>query len=527
MKLETRIEAVTVYPDRARVTRQGTAVLEAGVQRIEMENLPLRLDPASARLAAHGAARARLLGLDVNRAFYAETPVEQVRQLETQVEAAQDELQALQGRIALAGESRARLTAIAGQSELYATALASGEQTLQAQTAVFDELNRQIAALDAGLQKLNIEKRAQERALQALQRQLDQLRSQRPPERYTAVAEVEVLTPGDLTLELTYVVAAAGWTPLYDLRLGDDSQPDLEVGYLAQVSQQSGEDWPGVGLTLSTARPALAARLPEVDPWYVQPAPPPPPPVAAASRMAFKAQVADAAMPAPRGPGEMGAGAPAPAVEAYAEVSQSGAAVTYRVGGSANVPGDGAPHKVTVARYPLKPRLDYVCAPLLVEAAYRRARVNNDSRYTLLPGPVNLFAGDEFLGATHLELTPPQGEIELYLGVDDRLKVGRELKRREVDKTLLGGKRRVKFGYEIRLENLLDAPAAITIHDRLPVSRHEEIKVRLENADPKPTRQSELNLLDWELTLAPKEKATLRFDFSVEYPQTMELRGLP
>ncbi len=527
MKLETRIEAVTVYPDRARITRQGTASLEAGTQQIEIENLPLRLDPASTRLAAHGAARARLLGLDVKRAFYAEAPVEQVRRLESQVEAAQDELQALQARLALAGQSRARLEAIANHTELYATALASGEQTVEAQAAIFDELNRQTAALDAGLQKLNIEKRAQERALQVIQRQLEQLRSQRPPERYTAAAEVEILTPGDLTLELTYVVSGAGWTPLYDLRLSEDGQPALEMGYLAQVSQQSGEDWPGVALTLSTARPALAARLPEVEPWYVQPAPPPPPPAAPAPRMAFKAQVADAAMPAPMTLGEMGAGAPAPAVEVYAEVSQSGAAVTYRVGGSADVPGDGAPHKVTVARYPLKPRLDYVCAPLLVEAAYRRARLSNDSPYTLLPGPANLFAGDEFVGATGLELTPPQAEIELYLGVDDRLKVERELKRREVDKTLLGGKRRVKFGYEIRLENLLDSPAAVTVHDRLPVARHEEIKVRLESAEPKPTRQSELNLLDWELSLAPKEKLTLRFDFSVEYPQTMDLRGLP
>ena len=111
--------------------------------------------------------------------------------------------------------------------------------------------------------------------------------------------------------------------------------------------------------------------------------------------------------------------------------------------------------------------------------------------------------------------------------MDDRLKVERELKRREVDKTLLGGKRRIRYAYEIRLENLLPVQAALTLHDQIPVARHEEIKVRLEAADPKPTRQSELNLLDWELSLAPREKRTLRFDFSVEYPQAMEVTGLP
>ena len=78
----------------------------------------------------------------------------------------------------------------------------------------------------------------------------------------------------------------------------------------------------------------------------------------------------------------------------------------------------------------------------------------NDSPYTLLPGASNLFAGDEFIGATQLEMTAPQGEIELYLGADDRVKVERELKRREVEKTIIGGKRRIHYGYEIRLENL-------------------------------------------------------------------------
>ena len=51
--------------------------------------------------------------------------------------------------------------------------------------------------------------------------------------------------------------------------------------------------------------------------------------------------------------------------------------------------------------------------------------------------------------------------------------------------------------------------------------------MRLESCEPKATTQSELNLLDWELELAAKEKRTLRFDFSVEFPQAMEVRGLP
>jgi uncharacterized protein (TIGR02231 family) len=212
---------------------------------------------------------------------------------------------------------------------------------------------------------------------------------------------------------------------------------------------------------------------------------------------------------------------------AMATVDTSGAAVTYQVDGAVTVPSDGAPHKVNVAQFDLTPKLDYVSAPKLAEAAYRRAKVANESPYTLLPGAVNLFAGDEFVGATTLELIAPQGEIELYLGTDDRIKVERELARREVDKKLIGDKRRLHYAYEITLENLLQVEAKVTVHDQLPVGRHEDIKVKLTSVKPEPSERSELNLLDWELELAPGDKRVVRFDFSIEHPRGMRVVGLP
>ena len=529
--LTTSIQSVEVYPDRARVVRRGTLDLQPGVQRLEIADLPLTMNTDSARVAARGTAQARLSGLQISRVYYAETPAVQARELESQLEAAQDEMQALDAALELGRQNRARTDELSGQTQLYATALASGEMSLEQQVALLDGLRQRAAALDAEVLDLLGRKRSLQRRIDQIKAQLDQQRSARPRERNAAFVDVEVLEAGELTVDLTYVVSNAGWKPLYDLRLLEkDAQPSLEIGYLAQVTQRSGEDWLDVDLTLSTARPALAATLPELKPWFVQPKPPPVP-MQAQARGAAQPMMAMAA-PAPAGAAAMDEEAPKPkrlaeAETVMAQVDTSGTAVTYHVPGKTGVPSDGAPHKVTVARYPLKPELDYVTAPRLVAAAYRRAVVANDSPYTLLPGLANLFAGDEFIGATNLELTAPQGEIELYLGVDDRIKVEYELVRRDVDKSLLGGKRRVRYAYEIELENLLNAPAKLTIHDHMPTSRHEDIKVRLESAEPRPTEQTELNLLNWELTLKPKEKRTLRYDFVVEYPQAMEVIGLP
>jgi uncharacterized protein (TIGR02231 family) len=530
--LQSAITAVAVYPDRARVTRSGAVTLKSGNHKLELPGLPLSLDTASVRASARGTARARLLGVDVRREFYEETPAERVRELEKQVEALEDEMSGLDAQRELLQQERATLGDLAGQTKAFAHGLAYGKMTAEAQMAVFGSLRGRAEEVNTALLDLAVQRRDLERRLEKLRNELDQSRGARQRERHIAVVEVEVTQAGELAVELTYVVSKAGWKPLYDVRLLEQGERQmLEVGYLAQVTQHTGEDWADVALTLSTARPALAETLPELDPWYIGP-------VFEAARPRARMMAGIAAPAAPVMMDKMMAlttGAEPEAEKAKVEeaevamatVEASSAAVTYQVLGAVTVPADGAPHKVAVARFELEPELDYVTAPKLVEAVYRRAQVTNDSPYTLLPGPANLFAGDEFIGATEFELVAPQGEIELYLGPDDRVKVERELKRREVDKKFIGDKRRLLYAYEITLENLLPTEAKVTLHDQIPVPRHEDVKVKLTSAEPGPKEQSQLNLLDWEFELAPGEKRVVGFGFTVEHPRAMRLAGLP
>jgi uncharacterized protein (TIGR02231 family) len=105
--------------------------------------------------------------------------------------------------------------------------------------------------------------------------------------------------------------------------------------------------------------------------------------------------------------------------------------------------------------------------------------------------------------------------------------VKRELAAREVDKAfILGDRRRIRYAYTIELENLRDGPQVVYVRDQIPVARDEQIKVKLEQADPKPTEQTELNLLEWKLTLDQGAKRTIRYEYSVEHPRAMDVQGL-
>jgi uncharacterized protein (TIGR02231 family) len=522
------IVAVSVYPDRARITRRGSLPLEVGAHCIAITELPIHLNPDSVRLSAHGTARARLSGVQLSRLFYVETPSETVHTLELEIEQIQDEIKRLDAQAELVKQERVNLDKLSAQAQIFATALAVGEMTIEQQLSLVAGLRSQAEKLDHEAQAIQVSRRDNDRRLQKLSKELEQLRTARPPERYTASVEVDVTQAGELTIELSYLVNQAGWVPLYDLcLLEQEGKPELELGYLAQVTQDTGEAWEGISLTLSTARPAMSSVLPELDPWYISQRRP----IIPLPRMAAVPQkLAYARMEAPAVESETAgdfAQADLVAEEVTSIVDTTTTSITYTIPGTTTIPPDGAMHKVTIARYPLTPRLDYVSAPRLAEAAYRRAKLVNDSIYTLLPGEANIFIGDEYIGTTQLKLTTPQGEIEIYLGVEDRLTVTRELKRRDIDKRFIGGKRHYEFGYEIKLENLLPGKVDLTVQDQIPVSRHEEIKVKLELANPKPAEQTELNLLKWELILEPKVKRTLRFDFSVESPQAMEIIGLP
>jgi uncharacterized protein (TIGR02231 family) len=526
--MDTLPASVTVFPDRARVTRTGHVKLEPGIQRLEIGDLPLALVPESVRASGRGAARARLLGVSTRLENFAETPAAAARELEQQIQSLEDSDAELAARAGVLEKEQKSLDTLAAQSEMWARGLALRNRTLEEQGAVFAFVRERMEAGQGELLKIARERRELAQTLDRLRRELKNLQSARPKQRYVVTVELDVSAPGEFELALTYVVRNAGWKPLYDLRLAGGA---LEVTYLAQVAQNTGEDWPDVALTLSTAEPVLSLVVPELDPWYIAPAPPPVPVAPAAPKRALArapaAPATPAAQPAAAGLLREEQVAYEPLALESAAVSEAGAALTYAIGGRADVPGNNDPRKVTVAVFDLDPELDYVTAPRREQACYRRATLKNTSPYTLLPGPAQLFEGDGYLGATQLEFAAPHQKFELALGADERMRVEREMAARDVDKTFIGDRRRLRYAYTIKLENLRDAAQVVVVRDQLPVPRDEQIKVRLESADPKPAEHTELNQLEWRLTLDRGAKQTLRFDFSVEFPRAMDVLGLP
>lgn len=539
------IKEVTVYADRALITRGGIVSLAAGEHELRINDLPQFIRD-SLRAAGQGPEGTRILNVDITTAYYSRPPETDLTVLHNELEQLQQRKQLLEARQAALNDRRQWLRALGEQSRDFARGLAQGQMKPQ-DCADFFRFTAEQALQDAeAAQALELQSQAVQREIHAKQRELAQREGHIHPDRLAAIITVSLATAGDFELEISYLVTGASWHPQYDVRVqkaDDRNEGNVELTYVGVVQQSTGERWDSVGLSLSTARPSLAAILPELEPWYLNVYTPPlPPPVfAAPARGPLRAakvmvpqqtmmQVGGIAMDenAEFSMAQQSEPVSVAANVATATVEQTGTALIFRVGRSVDIPSDGSPHKTTIARDNLPCTFDYVSAPVIEENVHLRATISNTTERVLLSGDASIFLSGEYVGTTSVKTTSPGEKFKIFLGIDDGIKVKRELIERAVDKGMLlqGGMRRTTYAYRLVVHNYAPAPRHVVIRDHLPVSQHERVKVKVLSIQPPPGERTKLELMVWKFTLASDSEQQIEYRFVVEQPQDLKVTGL-
>lgn len=168
-------------------------------------------------------------------------------------------------------------------------------------------------------------------------------------------------------------------------------------------------------------------------------------------------------------------------------------------------------------------------APALEENAHLRATVTNTTERVLLKGDASIFLSNEYVGTTKVKMAAPNEQFQIFLGIDDAIKIKRELIERAMDKgnLLQNDLRRSTYAYFITVHNYAAAPRKIVIYDHLPVPQHERIKVKILQIQPQPTEHTKLEILTWKFTLPADGEQKIEYRFVVEHPQGLKVIGLP
>lgn len=513
-ELDTTIVAVTVYPGQARITRRGSSTLTSGRHTVLVGGLPLGLDRDSVRVNGLGAAT--VSGVDVLTQRNPRTPDTRIAELTERRDALSRALLELEDADTVE-QSRAELIGevVRKAGGTYAKAFARQTVEPAALSGLADRLGDQFSEVLARRRDIADRRMRIQEEHDEVVRELSGQHGQQP-DRCAVAVELEVAQDGAVDLEVSYVVGGASWTPSYDLRLQGQS---LRLTWFGMISQSTGEDWPECPLQLSTARPAGTQSIPELDPWYLDQVAPPPPP-------------APGGAPAPRMQRMSMAGAAADTYgsmevmkSAVAEAEHGTVATTYRPSRPVAVTADGTAHRTMVAVADLDAKLDHVAVPLRSQDVYLRATVTNGSDHALLPGRAALFHDAEFVGSTTLEPWAPGEELELALGVDDRVRVERDLVRRKAGKSVLGSARRQEAEYRIKVANHTGRPAQVTVVDQLPVPVHEGIELRDVRISPEPQERTDLGELTWKLALDAGQSTEITFGFRVDVAKNVVMSG--
>lgn len=528
IKAESRIRAVTVYPDSALVTRSAQVKLPPGEQEILLGPVIPAIDENSLRVSGKGTTTLKLLGASLRREFLEEVPSEQIRQLKEKIQSLSDSGQALENTKQVLAEGKAFLDSI----RLYSRDQLPRELVTRMPSA--QELENTLKFLDVKLRdnyaqamECDMKLRELARSMDAAQRELASLQGPSRKEQTFIAVKADAPKGGAFAVEVSYLARGASWTPVYDAR-ADVAASEVELVSYAMVKQNTGEDWDGVEASLSTARPSLGGNLPYVAPWILRPFE-----RLKAARALSSYDTFGNAAEKKQLQAFTEESASMPAETDYASSRETGTAVVYKINRAVTIKSDGSEDKVPVSEQKLKGDFLYSAYPRAVATAYLGSRVTNASGLQLRPGQMSIFLDGDYVGTSNLPGVSPSEEFDLYLGPDENVKVSRELLEKKVDETIIGNvpspTKKSVFKYKLSVENYKTRKVTVKLFEAMPVSEDDRIKIRMGPVSVEPKEkdwQKRQGVWLWQLDLAPGAKQEIVYSFTAEHPRDMAVDGL-
>jgi len=260
-ELKTEVKEVTVFFAGAEVHRSGNLELSKGKHTLMVKNLPANL--LSQTLQVEGMDGISILSVKQeesrgqsdgdDQAFnQVEDQIDSLRtislKLNNQIYALTTEEALLMKNSQFGGaEKGAEIDELKAASEFYRTRLLAIHDEI---IDLKNEIKQNKEVIKDTYQELNKRFRNKDKAFSQI------------------YISLECASAKKDTLKFSYYIPTAGWTPTYDFRVKEVTDP-LKIVYNANVYQSSGEDWNRVDLTLSSNNPSISGLVPKMTKWIV------------------------------------------------------------------------------------------------------------------------------------------------------------------------------------------------------------------------------------------------------------------
>jgi uncharacterized protein (TIGR02231 family) len=548
--VSSAIRKVTVYSDRALVSRQGAVKLTTAPTVYAFRQLPGWVDEGSVRAATSAG---NIVDVRVVRGYLARATDPRFvraeadsRAVAERLLALDDELKVLDAKAKQVEDIKAfsidRLNkeiAAGGPRGVAATPAQSGAGAVGVETyaAVVDFIAKELREIAKGRRAVQAEREKLAPEVLANTKRVEELRALTQLEETKVLVTVQGAAAGEALLELTYMLPGATWESTHEVRTAEADPTSVEITSYAVVSQASGDDWDNAELTFSTQSSTAAVRIPTLEALTLGDSRATTHTVETRTatfkraEAAFKeqnrmwnrrVQSVDSTSnfeESYQANFESLQVTQSKTVQIFQSLQQRGTTAQFKAKSTTRVRADGRSVRVPIGHATLKAKKVIVAAPEQSLNAAQTLEMLNDSGQSLLPGNVAMYQAGAFLGMTNLDFVADGEQLALFLNVADQLKISRVLDKK---RSALIKKQRtqMQLSFVVTVENLSNKAMPLQLADRVPISEDKDITISGVKITPDVKPDSK-GILRWPLTVNPKEKQRFEIQYTIEYPPTL------
>ena len=515
--VQSSIESVTVFINRAQINREAKITLNPGNNLIKFEGLAQNLDGSSIQLG--GDKNFTIVSVNHSRNYMKNSAVS------PRIKVIKDSLDDVNFKL----ELRNRFISVYQEEKslLLANKSVGGSQSgvdVEDLIEVADLYRSRLRDVEMKILDISEERKEFQKTSDRLRRQLNQLNSRANKNTTEITVRISSDVKTNAKLFLSYIVSDAGWAPIYDVRSKGAPNP-VNLVYKGNVWQLTGNDWKNVNVTLSTGNPSLSNSAPKVNPWTLQFRPTVRYDKDLRSNSSYGLEPMAEAADEEEGLDLLGSGRLEKLKQVEVIVKQGSVNTEFEIKTPYRLVSDGQYNAVEIQSHSLPASYEYYTAPKFDKAAFLLGKVTNWNELNLLSGKANIYYEGTFIGSSFIDAEITKDTMELSLGRDPAVTVDRTKIKDFCKNAVIGSSKKTTLGLQLSVRNGKSVPMTIVIQDQIPISNTKEIEVTVIETSGA-AHNTETGLLEWAVDLEPGETKTMDFKYQVKYPKSKTISNL-
>ncbi|MCA9795809.1 MAG: DUF4139 domain-containing protein, partial [Candidatus Eremiobacteraeota bacterium] len=186
-------------------------------------------------------------------------------------------------------------------------------------------------------------------------------------------------------------------------------------------------------------------------------------------------------------------------------------------------------HTLPLATHSLTCEKRLICVPRESRDVFRRAKVESPTDLALPAGPADVMVGGDYLLSTTIADVVPGSSLELGLGVEQGVKVARNVDFQETSAGMMGGTLQLHHSLHLEVANRTNRELTLEVRERLPVTREGEKEIQVIEGEVEPAWEplpdGQPGQRHWVVRLAKAEERVLRANYRIDLSSKLELAG--